>query len=66
MWDFETDEEYQGVLSWVDEFVTKKVEPLDTIPISSDRFDLYNRRLKNAVSGPVTLVQNWVDWDSAN
>ncbi|MCS5583938.1 MAG: acyl-CoA dehydrogenase family protein, partial [Pseudomonadales bacterium] len=31
MWDFETDEEYQGVLSWVDEFVTKKVEPLDMV-----------------------------------
>ena len=31
MWDFETEEEYQGVLSWADDFVTKKVEPLDMV-----------------------------------
>ncbi|MBT4377696.1 MAG: acyl-CoA dehydrogenase, partial [Gammaproteobacteria bacterium] len=31
MWDFETDQEYQGVLAWVDDFVTKKVEPLDMV-----------------------------------
>jgi acyl-CoA dehydrogenase len=31
MWEFETDQEYQGVLSWVDDFVTKKVEPLDMV-----------------------------------
>ncbi len=31
MWDFETDAEYQGALDWADEFVRKKVEPLDMV-----------------------------------
>ena len=39
MWDFETDEEYQGVLSWVDEFVTKKVEPLDMVLGATKEYD---------------------------
>ncbi len=30
-WDFETDTEYQGVLDWTDDFVKKKVEPLDMV-----------------------------------
>jgi acyl-CoA dehydrogenase len=30
-WDFETDKEYQVLLDWADEFVTKKVEPLDVV-----------------------------------
>ncbi len=30
-WDFETDKEYQVLLDWADEFVRKKVEPLDMI-----------------------------------
>ena len=31
MWDFETDKEYQSVLSWADDFVKRKVEPLDMV-----------------------------------
>lgn len=31
MWDFETDTEYQGALDWVDDFVRRKVEPLDMV-----------------------------------
>lgn len=31
MWDFETDVEYQDTLDWADEFVRRKVEPLDLV-----------------------------------
>jgi acyl-CoA dehydrogenase len=30
-WDFETDEEYQKELDWVDDFVTKEVVPVDQV-----------------------------------
>ena len=30
-WDFETDEEYQAELDWVDAFVTNEVEPVDMV-----------------------------------
>ena len=30
-WGFDTDLEYQAVLDWADEFITKKVEPLDQV-----------------------------------
>lgn len=30
-WDFETDKEYQVLLDWADNFVKKKVEPLDMV-----------------------------------
>jgi acyl-CoA dehydrogenase len=30
-WDFETDEEYQAELDWVDSFVTNEVEPVDMV-----------------------------------
>ncbi|MCB1693937.1 MAG: acyl-CoA dehydrogenase family protein [Pseudomonadales bacterium] len=30
-WDFETDKEYQVLLDWADNFVRKKVEPLDMV-----------------------------------
>ena len=30
-WDFETDEEFQRELDWVDEFVREEIEPLDHV-----------------------------------
>ncbi len=30
-WDFETDKEYQGALDWADDFVKRRVEPLDMV-----------------------------------
>ena len=30
-WDFETDEEFQSVLDWMDEFVREEIEPLDHV-----------------------------------
>src|SRR5690606_3362461 len=30
-WGFETDPEYQQVLDWADEFVTREVEPIDQV-----------------------------------
>jgi acyl-CoA dehydrogenase len=30
-WDFETDEEFQSVLDWMDEFVSTEIEPLDHV-----------------------------------
>ena len=31
MWDFETDQEFQTKLDWVDAFVREEVEPLDLV-----------------------------------
>ena len=39
MWDFETDQEYQSVLSWADDFVTSKVEPLDMVLGATKEYD---------------------------
>ena len=39
MWDFETDQEYQSVLSWADDFVTNKVEPLDMVLGATKEYD---------------------------
>lgn len=30
-WDFETDEEFQSELDWVEEFVRTEIEPLDFV-----------------------------------
>ncbi len=31
MWSFETDPEYQKELDWIDEFVKRRIEPLDFV-----------------------------------
>ena len=38
-WDFETDTEYQSVLDWADDFVQKKVEPLDMVLGPTKEYD---------------------------
>ena len=38
-WGFDTDLEYQGVLDWADDFVKKKVEPLDHVLGATKEYD---------------------------
>ena len=38
-WGFDTDVEYQGVLDWADDFVKKKVEPLDHVLGATKEYD---------------------------
>ncbi len=38
-WGFDTDVEYQGVLDWTDDFVKKKVEPLDHVLGATKEYD---------------------------
>lgn len=38
-WNFETDKEYQGVLDWADDFVQKRVEPLDMVLGPTKEYD---------------------------
>jgi acyl-CoA dehydrogenase len=42
MWDFETDSEFQEKLDWIDEFLTKEVEPLDLV--FGDPYDKADKR----------------------
>jgi len=52
-WDFETPDELQSELAWVDEFVRARVEPLDYI--IHDPLDLNNEQ-RNAVIKPLQKV----------
>ncbi|MGC8512583.1 MAG: acyl-CoA dehydrogenase family protein [Acidimicrobiales bacterium] len=49
-WDFETDAEYQGLLDWVDQFVTHEVEPLDLV--LGNPYDKSDKRA-NAIVRPL-------------
>ncbi len=47
MWDFETDSEYAAQLTWVDEFLREKVEPLDYL--LGDPYDKSDERAQSIV-----------------
>ena len=52
-WEFETDEEFQRELDWIDEFVREEIEPLDFIVESP--YDVADP-LRNEVIKPLQQV----------
>ncbi|MBT6277686.1 MAG: acyl-CoA dehydrogenase, partial [Chromatiales bacterium] len=59
-WDFETDEEFQGALDWMDEFVRDEVEPLDHVLGSP--YDITNPRNRQIVPKLQAVVREHGLW----
>ena len=59
-WDFETDEEFQGALNWVDKFVREEVEPLDhVLGAPHDVHNPNNRKLVKPLQAKVKDMGLW-------